>query len=279
MEFALSDKKFNGVEFKKREVSGFSLLELNYSPDIEISAHAHEQANFCMAVEGGCTEIYGGKRREFMPFSLNFLPPQQLHSLKISSAGMRAFSIDIAPQWLGRMREHSLKVEDSVYCSGGLLIQLHLRLYREFQNIDVASPLAVEGIALEMLAEAARRQITNKGGSGAPPGWLKQARAIVHEEFSLHLSLETIAREVGIHPVHLARMFRRYYHCTIGEYVRRVRIENACRRIMTTEAPLSEIALASGFSDQSHFTRIFKRLKGMTPAEYRSEFKRPLSTF
>ncbi|HEX8736821.1 MAG TPA: AraC family transcriptional regulator [Pyrinomonadaceae bacterium] len=162
-------------------------------------------------------------------------------------------------------------MEDSVYCSSGLLIQLQMRLYREFQNINDASPLAVEGLALEMLAEASRRQIINKDG-GAPPRWLKRARAVVHEEFSLRLSLDAIAQAVEIHPVHLARMFRKYYGCTIGEYVRRVRIENACRQMMTTEAPLAEIALANGFSDQSHFSRIFKRLKGMTPAEYRAGF-------
>ncbi|HEX8736820.1 MAG TPA: hypothetical protein VF721_15920 [Pyrinomonadaceae bacterium] len=98
MEFTLSDKKFDGFAFKKREVAGFSLLEVDYSPNVEIPAHAHEQANFCMAVEGGCTEIYGSKAREFVPFSLNFLPPQQTHSFKASSRGMRAFSIDIAPQ-------------------------------------------------------------------------------------------------------------------------------------------------------------------------------------
>jgi AraC family transcriptional regulator len=213
-----------------------------------------------------------------MPFSLNFLPPEQSHALKTSTRGMRAFSIDIAPQWLERMREYSLKVEDSVFCTSGILIQMQMRLYQEFQNIDDASPLAVEGIALEMLAEAARYQIINKGGS-KPPGWLKQARAIVHEEFSLPLSLAAIAREVGIHPVHLARMFRKYYHCPIGEYVRRVRIENACRQMMTTEASLSEIALANGFADQSHFNRIFKRLKGTTPAAYRASVQRALNAF
>ncbi|HEX8247943.1 MAG TPA: AraC family transcriptional regulator [Pyrinomonadaceae bacterium] len=272
MEFALSDKKFEGVLFKKREVASFSLLELSYSPGIEIPMHAHEQANFCMPIEGGCAEIYGRKVREFTPFSLNFLPPQQAHSFKASNGGMRAFSIDIAPPWLERMREYSLKVEDSVYCSSGILVQLQMRLYHEFQNMDDASPLAVEGIALEMLAEASRHQVINKDGGGKVPYWLKQARAIVHEEFSLHLSLDAIAQAVEVHPVHLARMFRKYYRCTIGEYVRRVRIENACRQLMTTETPLTEIALACGFSDQSHFNRIFKHQKGMTPSEYRAEF-------
>lgn len=270
MEFAFSYKEFefNGIMFKRRKVSDFSLVEVNYSPNSEISAHAHEQANFCMAIEGGCAENYAAKTREYKPFTLGFLPPYQTHSLKASSIGMRAFSIDIAPQWTERMREYLLSAENSVYCSGGVLIQLMMKLYYEFQNIDEVSPLSVEGLALEMLAEVSRYQIRESN----PPRWLKQARDILHEQFPLHLSLDTIAREVGVHPVHLAREFRKHYRCTIGEYVRRIRIEYACRKMITSEIPLIEIALTAGFSDQSHFTRIFKRLKGMTPAEYRVKF-------
>ena len=183
---------------------------------------------------------------------------------------MRAFSIDVAPHWLERMRECSLNVEDSVYCPEGVLIQLLMKLYHEFQNIDAASPLAVEGLALEMLAEVSRNKLLNKETNC--PRWLKQARDIINDDFSRHLSLNTIAREVGVHPVHLARAFRRHNRCTIGEYIRKIRIEYACRKMITSETPLIEIALNTGFSDQSHFTRIFKRFKGMTPAEYRAKF-------
>lgn len=271
MEFTFSHKKFDGVKFKKRDVSSFSLKELNYSPSIEVPKHAHEQAIFCMSMEGGCAEIYGSKLREYTPFSLSFLPAHQTHSLKASNIGMRAFSLNIPPYYLERMREYSLNIDDSVYCSRSILTQVLLRLYQEFQNTDDASPLAVEGLALEMLAEISRYQVKNKESKS--PYWLRQARDIVHEQFSLHLSLDAVAQEVDVHPVHLARMFRKYYRCTIGEYIRKVRVENACQKILTTETPLIEIALTNGFSDQSHFTRIFKRFKGMTPSQYRAEFK------
>jgi len=261
-------KEFNDVPRKVREVSGFSLVEFNYPPNVEIPAHAHEQANFCMAIEGGCVELYGSKVREYKPFTLDFLPPHQTHSLKTSTGGMRAFSIDIAPQWLWRMRECSLNVEDSVHCRDDALIQLLIKLYHEFQNLDEASPLSVEGLAMEMLAEVSRSRIREL----SPPSWLRKARDIIRQQFSLDLSLEEIAREVRVHPVSLARGFRKHYHCTAGEYVRSVRIGYACREMIAAKTPLAEIASAAGFSDQSHFTRTFKRLKGMTPAEYRAKF-------
>ena len=75
-----------------------------------------------------------------------------------------------------------------------------------------------------------------------------------------------------MHPVHLAREFRRFQRCTIGEYIRQLRIERACRQLHASDEPLATIASAVGFSDQSHFSRTFKRLIGMTPAGYRATF-------
>jgi len=78
---------------------------------------------------------------------------------------------------------------------------------------------------------------------------------------------------VGIHPVHLAREFRRHYQCTIGEYVRRLKVEYACLQISVSEASLHQIALAAGFFDQSHFARTFKQIMGVTPGNYRRFYR------
>jgi AraC family transcriptional regulator len=73
-----------------------------------------------------------------------------------------------------------------------------------------------------------------------------------------------------VHPVHLARTFRRYYHCSPGEYVRRLRLESATRELCASDASLIEIALAAGYCDQSHFSKSFKRHTGMSPARFRA---------
>jgi transcriptional regulator GlxA family with amidase domain len=69
--------------------------------------------------------------------------------------------------------------------------------------------------------------------------------------------------------IHLSREFRKHYQSTIGEFIRKRRIEHACKLLTTSSTALSEIALACGFSDQSHFCAMFKGHTGLTPAKFR----------
>ena len=84
-----------------------------------------------------------------------------------------------------------------------------------------------------------------------PQDWLKRAEAIIRDRFSESVSLNEVAKTVAIHPVHLARTFRQHYHCSIGEYVRKLRVEFAREAIVTTDCALTDIGMAAGFYDQS----------------------------
>ena len=105
-----------------------------------------------------------------------------------------------------------------------------------------------------------------------PPAWLGRLKEFLRENFSEPPGLNELAKAVDVHPTHLARVFRQYERCTVGDYIREVRVDYAHRRLLTSNEPLIEIALAAGFADQTHFTRSFKRVTGMTPAEYRRLF-------
>jgi AraC family transcriptional regulator len=142
-----------------------------------------------------------------------------------------------------------------------------MKLYQEFRLMDEVAPLAVEGLMLEIVAEASRRKrpVSN---TKIPPR-IEMAKDFISAYFNRPLALKQIAELVEAHPVYLAREFHKHYHCTVGEYVRRLRVESACQRLSDSDEPLSNIALTVGFSDQSHFSRTFKRLTGMTPAKYR----------
>ena len=82
--------------------------------------------------------------------------------------------------------------------------------------------------------------------------------------------MDELAREAGVHPVHLSRVFRRITGKGVGEYVHRLRIREACERMIKPGASLAEISCDLGFADQSHFTRTFHSITGTSPAAFRS---------
>ena len=255
-----------GKILRRNEAAGFVLLESAYAPGLKVPLHSHEQAGFCFVLQGTFERVYERKSRVCKPASLSFHPSGEKHSEHFYSSGAHLFGIQISPHWLERVREYSVGLDDSAVFDGGLLSQLASRLYAESRRMDEVSSLAIEGLALEIIAEALRRGVPTEHATAR---WLKQARELLHERFNEPLTLADVAREVDIHPVHLARVFHQHYRCTVGEYVRQLRVEFTRRELSATDKPLSEIALLAGFASQSHFSTAFKNHMGVTPAEYR----------
>ena len=88
-------------------------------------------------------------------------------------------------------------------------------------------------------------------------------------------SLEELATLADVHPAHLARTFKRLQGVSVGEYHRNLRVAAACQALRDPTRPIAEVAAEAGFSDQSHFTRMFRRLTGQTPGEFRDDAQRP----
>ena len=268
-EMKLSGGCFYGEVLESRTVAGFGLVETGYSPGQKLSRHSHEHACFCFVLQGGFIETCGKRERSCNPSSLIYRPSDEPHLNHFQNAGGRCFNIAIEPRWLERVSQFSGSPGISIHWRGGLLALLAMRLYQEFRQMDEVSSLVIEGLALEMFASTARHYSALERRERRTPRWVKQARELIQVHFSESLTLAGVAASVGVHPVHLARVFRQHYRCTIGEYVRQVRIEFASRELSVSDAPLAEIAFTSGFSDQSHFSKTFKRLTGQTPAQFR----------
>jgi AraC-like DNA-binding protein len=149
---------------------------------------------------------------------------------------------------------------------GGRLACLVLRLFEEFDHADGASAPVIEGLALEILGAVVR--------SRRPPPSTEQGRQMLDDRFSETLSLGDTPGEVG---VHLATVVADNFGKTIGEYVRHLLIEFACRALAESDHSLVGITLRARFSDQSHLFRTFKRSDGDDAEEIPAIVPRALS--
>lgn len=260
-----------GTPLKSIEVGGLIITETAHAARLSLPRHAHERANVSFVLKGSFTEVIGRHSQECGPLSLLVKPAGEVHSNEYGSAGARCLIIEVMQHRLEAIRSYSKVLDRAEHLRSGLLPTLALRVYREFRLRDRSSLLIIEGLVLEILGHAARR-----GAPAmplAPPRWLKQARDICHEQFTQPISLLGVATSVDVNPAHLARTFRRHYQCSVGEYVRRLRLDFAAREIVESDMSLAEIASAAGFYDHSHFTHAFKARTGMTPTEYRASLK------
>jgi AraC family transcriptional regulator len=267
MNITLAPGSYYGDRQRTRQLPGIRLTENAYAPAFVIPRHAHESAFFGMVLEGGYRENYGTRSRECTPDTLVFHPAGEVHSERHDDVVVRIFSVEPAPRLLDRVREYSGALDCARVFQAGPLLRLAARLYTEFWAADASASLAMEGLALELIAGASRHREPATGRT--PPAWLRTARELLNDRCTEQLGLGDIARSVGVHPAHLARMFRRHFRCTAGDYQRKVRIDRARQLLAASDTPLVEVALALGFTDQSHFTAAFKRHTGATPGAFR----------
>jgi AraC family transcriptional regulator len=259
--------RYYGNRQRSRTVPGLALIENAYSPSFVIPRHAHASAFFGLVLEGGYREIYENRYRECNPSTLLFHPSGEIHSEKHYDVAVRIFSIEPSKELMAYVSEYAGTFDGPREFHAGPLLRLGARLYREFRSDDPLAPIAMEGIALELLAGACR-YVPSKG-RGAPR-WLKVVDSVLHDRFRENIVLDDIAEAVGVHPSHLARTFRQRHGCTVGDYVRNLRTDQARRDLRDSDRPLAEIALDLGYADQSHFATSFKRETGMTPGAFRN---------
>jgi len=125
------------------------------------------------------------------------------------------------------------------------------------------------------LLTAINKFIKEKSAYKKTPAWAKELKEMIQDHIDTSLTLKDLSKNIDIHPSYLSREFSKYFdNLSFGEYIRKLRIEKAIELLTNSEYSLTEIAYLTGFSDQSHFTRIFKTHTGKNPSSYRKELKK-----
>ena len=248
-------------------VEGFTLREGLHPAGSTLVWHRHAGATICFVYSGGFAERYADVTLDCRPGTLKITPAEEAHSNRFGREETRGLLIEADPAGLGRLGPHSRVLEQRASFRDAHLSLLGCRLLAELRAGDSAAPLAIEGLVLEVLAGAARASQLRLHGT-MPPRWVTEARDLLHDPGRVG-SLGELAEAVGVHPVTLARGFRRAYGCSVGAYLRRLRVARAAQRLAETDNPLAGIALEAGFADQSHFSNLFRRETGVSPSAFR----------
>ena len=235
------------------DLGRFGVSEIAFPPGRCLPWHAHPRACIAVVLAGAVRKRFAASEGVAADGTLVTMPAEEPHEDEFGRDGARIVVVETDDE-VGAVK--AFRDWTATY--------LALRIADELADPDPLTPLAVEGLALELAV------VSQRGPVPVPAArWLESVRELLDERFREPPSATEIATEVGVHPSHLARAFRAHYGDSLGGYARRLRLDWAAERLARTDEPLASLALEAGFVDQSHLTRAFKRRFGLTPARYR----------
>ena len=264
--------QFFGAFDRRHEVDGFVLADIR--PDVadrDVPRHTHEHGHFVF-VTGGAYVTSAHRAPDIcVGPALVYNPPGTTHRDRFRSRTGRFFTVSIAPDAAAAADYEAKLLDRPTYLSSPVASRAVQQLVTTCARWDATATLPAEGLCWELLASM-------HGESQAPriaPAWLWTACDLLRDRAHEAVSLGQVADAVGVHAIHVARVFRKFLRCTPGDYLRRARLERSAALLRDSRLALVDIAAAAGFADQSHLTRAFTRAFGIPPARYRRAMRGP----
>ena len=262
-------------ESRRADVDGFLVTWVRFPPGARLPLHTHERATVAVILNGSFDGLMRNASHACPVSTCLTEPPGEPHGNVFDKAGADVLTIQPDPDRLELLEPFAAVLGEVNRLRDPVVASVARRAAGELRTPDSVTPLAVEGLVLELLSLTARLRKTNAlAAERRPPHWLGEARALLHDRYRENLRLADIAGAVGVHPVHLARVFRLRYGTSLGSYARGLRLSWAAGRLRDSDDAIARIAHEAGFFDQSHFTRAFRQFFGITPLAYRRGTRR-----
>lgn len=260
------DNGFLGHTGRCLEGSGFRVAESSYGAGAVLPMHSHARAHLCLVVSGEYRETLRGSTEARGPMTLIYYPPDCPHSEEHAKAG-RHFLVEWDAEWSRRGDLHRSLPSRPTAVDRPSAVFAALRAFRLLRTDERAEARELE----ENLVLALGELVDVSGHArNRPPSWLGTVFERLHDPFDERRGLLDFADLVKVHRSHLARTFRRFTGCTLGQMRRRLQTRDACRRLANGSDALCHVAVDSGFSDQSHMTRAIQEATGFTPQALRA---------
>jgi AraC family transcriptional regulator len=259
--------------FRSVATEGLRVTDAAFAPGDTLSMHRHESAILAVMLDGGFRVAFPSRTFDCSAGTVFVEPGGEPHANHVSRDGARVLVLEIPAEMLdGLGSRYSDLVTSARAWAQPPTVDLARRLRTELSCRDVVSPLGVEALAIELLADAALRSAP-PARPGRHPGWLTRVQEMLDDHLESPLRIADLSREVGVHRVHLGRAFRRRFGVSLGEYHRRARVRWAAAKLAGGDELAANIAMQAGFADASHFTRVFRRVVGVPPGAYRALYR------
>lgn len=265
----LSLGEYYGKQNSESSFNGVLLSQYTYTGG-RTDWHYHKNPYFMYVLQGNMKDCNTKVKTLCPSGSLMFNNWQEPHYGSKHSDYASGFHLEFEKNWLIK---NGFAVD---LWEGSQLIQnpeVHLlfaHLYHEFILSDNFSKVSVEVLLLQICDLLSNIKQFN---SLENPIWVDNLKELLHYD-TASLSLDYLSKELNVHPVHLSRTAPKYLSMNLGEYIRKQKLKKALPLLYNSSVTLTEITYKAGFSDQSHFNRVFKSYFNMSPGYYRKTIRK-----
>lgn len=247
-----------GTNRRQIDLGEMQLIDTVYSQPVFNGWHHHQQAHLTFVLNGGNLEKRQNSENQLSCGSVIFYHSYEEHRNDHTLFPSRNINLELADHLFS-----SLGVSEADICrsvqQGSLGASTLIRMMKSadepwYREINT-------GMILADAVSVAKR-------FNRPPVWISHVKNLLYDRWYEQPTLQQLAAEVGVYPTTISKYFIRYFGCTLGAYLRRLKVERAIVLICRQQHSLSEIAHLCGFADQSHFIRSFKSETGYLPKAF-----------
>lgn len=253
--------------FRTRLTQRLQITDAWFPPEAVLAPHVHDRAVIAVTLNGSIESQLPGRTVLGRTGDVWTEPVGDPHGNRVGPEGARVLVLQPDPEHAEVLSPSAQLLDGVQHFRHGGIAHLAARMLGEMGRDSDVAGLMLEGLALEIMAWGTERASDLR--PGAP--WFKRVLEAVHDRFRERLKIDELARDAGVHPAHLTRVFRKHTGVPLGRYIRALRIQWATAQLVDTDTSIGRIALRAGFSDQSHFSRAFKSHTGTTPRQYRRQ--------
>ncbi|MEM1336703.1 MAG: helix-turn-helix transcriptional regulator [Bacteroidota bacterium] len=242
---------------------GITLNETEYVPErYEGGPHYHENPHITLVFLGGDVEERNGNAYERRAGEIFFYNAGEVHQTIFRTVTSKNLNIELEGDYLKNLGLSEGQISGSIAENHEVKF-LTLKLLEELTIGDDSSKTSIDLLLLDLITCCARPLPNNL------PYWARELRNVLNDRWSEQIPLNELSDTLGIHRITISKYFKKYFHCTYGEYTRRLKIDRSIPLVKDSKMSLTEVAVHCGFTDQSHFIKNFRKSTGFLPKNFR----------
>ena len=241
---------------------GISVVETEYQQKVYEGWHSHSNSHITYFLKGGTTEKRKSGSEIVGPGSLLFYHSDESHLNQNTLFPSRNINIEVEDHLLEGLNLSEELIERSLENSLHTKF-LILKIFKETLNAD-----AYSGDSIMMLFSQLSDTDQSLKRYHTAPIWVKNVEELLNDCWNENPSLTDLSEVLQLNPITISKHFPKYFGCTYGEYMRRLKIDRSLALVQDSNYSLTEVAMQCGFSDQSHFIRTFKSQTGFLPKQF-----------